>query len=211
MSKVHNEAQHQQRNGRHILLIGHEGHPEVVGTMGQLAADAITLVETVEDVAHLDVPANTPLAYVTQTTLSVDDTAAIIAALRTRFPNIAEPGSEDICYATTNRQEAVKAIAQRCAAMIVLGAPNSSNSNRLVEVALRSGCWDAALVECAEGMDWARFEGCATLGLSAGASAPETLVEEFVNACRTRYDVTIEEVSVREENEHFTLPRALTG
>jgi 4-hydroxy-3-methylbut-2-enyl diphosphate reductase len=141
--------------------------------------------------------------------LSVDDTAEIVEALRAKFPNIAEPVSEDICYATTNRQEAVKAIAERCDAMIVIGAPNSSNSNRLVEVALRSGCQDAALVERASGMDWARFKGCDTLGLTAGASAPETLVEEFVEACRERYDVTIEEISVREENVHFNLPRAL--
>lgn len=210
VSKVHNQAQHQQRSGRHILLIGHAGHPEVVGTMGQLPAGAITLVETEEDVAALDIPENTPLSYVTQTTLSVDDTAAIVAALRKRFPDIAEPGSEDICYATTNRQEAVKAIAQRGEAVIVIGAPNSSNSNRLVEVALRSGCEDAALVERVDGMDWARFERFQTLGLSAGASAPETLVEEFVDACRARYDVTIEEVTVREEDVHFNLPRALT-
>ncbi|MBT3809761.1 MAG: 4-hydroxy-3-methylbut-2-enyl diphosphate reductase [Rhodospirillaceae bacterium] len=209
VSKVHNQAQHQQRAGRHILLIGHEGHPEVIGTMGQLPEGSITLVETVEDVATLDIAQETPLAYVTQTTLSVDDTAAIVDALRAQFPNIAEPGSEDICYATTNRQEAVKAIAGRCEAMIVIGAPNSSNSNRLVEVALRSGCRDAALVERASGMDWARFDGCNTLGLTAGASAPETLVEEFVEACRERYDVTIEEISVREENVHFNLPRAL--
>ncbi|MEP4379944.1 MAG: 4-hydroxy-3-methylbut-2-enyl diphosphate reductase [Alphaproteobacteria bacterium] len=209
VSKVHNQAQHQQRSGRHILLIGHAGHPEVIGTMGQLPDGSMTLVETVEDVATLDIPQETPLAYVTQTTLSVDDTAAIVEALRAKFPNIAEPGSEDICYATTNRQEAVKAIAERCDAMIVIGAPNSSNSNRLVEVALRSGCRDAALVERASGMDWDRFDGCNTLGLTAGASAPETLVEEFVEACRARYDVTIEEISVREENVHFNLPRAL--
>ncbi|MBT4907299.1 MAG: 4-hydroxy-3-methylbut-2-enyl diphosphate reductase [Rhodospirillaceae bacterium] len=209
VSKAHNQAQHQQRTGRHLLLIGHEGHPEVIGTMGQLPDGSMTLVETVEDVATLDIPEETELAYVTQTTLSVDDTAAIVEALRAKFPNIAEPGSEDICYATTNRQEAVKAIAERCDAMIVIGAPNSSNSNRLVEVALRSGCQDAALVERASGMDWDRFDGYNTLGLTAGASAPETLVEEFVEACRTRYDVTIEEISVREENVHFNLPRAL--
>jgi 4-hydroxy-3-methylbut-2-enyl diphosphate reductase len=209
VSKVHNQAQHQQRTGRHLMLIGHEGHPEVIGTMGQLPDGSMTLVETVEDVATLDIPAETELAYVTQTTLSVDDTAAIIEALRVKFPNIAEPGSEDICYATTNRQEAVKAIAERCDAMIVIGAPNSSNSNRLVEVALRSGCQDAALVERASGMDWDRFDGYNTLGLTAGASAPETLVEEFIEACRARYDVTIEEISVREENVHFNLPHAL--
>ncbi|MBO6784311.1 MAG: 4-hydroxy-3-methylbut-2-enyl diphosphate reductase, partial [Alphaproteobacteria bacterium] len=194
-----------------ILLIGHEGHPEVIGTMGQLPEGTMTLIETVEDVEALEFPADTALSYVTQTTLSVDDTAAVIAALRKRFPNIAEPGSEDICYATTNRQEAVKAIAARCEAMIVIGSPNSSNSNRLVEVALRAGCRDAALVDRAEAMDWDRFDGCRTLGLSAGASAPEILVEEFIEACRARYDVTIEEITVREEDVHFNLPRALTA
>jgi 4-hydroxy-3-methylbut-2-enyl diphosphate reductase len=210
VSKVHNQAQHQQRNGKHILLIGHEGHPEVIGTMGQIPADSMTLVETEADVANLDFPADTPLSYVTQTTLSVDDTAAILAALRLRFPDISEPSSEDICYATTNRQEAVKVIAERCDAVIVIGAPNSSNSNRLVEVALRAGCADAALLERAEAMDWARFSDCRTLGLTAGASAPETLVEEFIDACAERFNVTIEPVTLREENIQFNLPRALT-
>ncbi len=210
VSKVHNQAQQQQRNGKHILLIGHEGHPEVIGTMGQIPEDSMTLVETEADVANLDFPADTPLSYVTQTTLSVDDTAAIVAALRLRFPDIAEPGSEDICYATTNRQEAVKVIAERCDAVIVIGAPNSSNSNRLVEVALRAGCADAALLERAEAMDWARFSDCRTLGLTAGASAPETLVEEFIDACAERFNVTIEPVTLREENIQFNLPRALT-
>lgn len=210
VSKVHNQAQHQQRSGKHIFLIGHEGHPEVIGTMGQIPEDSMTLVETEADVANLDFPADTPLSYVTQTTLSVDDTAAIVAALRLRFPDIAEPGSEDICYATTNRQEAVKVIAERCDAVIVIGAPNSSNSNRLVEVALRAGCADAALLERAEAMDWARFSDCRTLGLTAGASAPETLVEEFIDACAERFNVTIEPVTLREENIQFNLPRALT-
>jgi 4-hydroxy-3-methylbut-2-enyl diphosphate reductase len=210
VSKVHNQAQHQQRSGKHIFLIGHEGHPEVIGTMGQIPEDSMTLVETEADVANLDFPADTPLSYVTQTTLSVDDTAAIVAALRLRFPDIAEPGSEDICYATTNRQEAVKVIAERCDALIVIGAPNSSNSNRLVEVALRAGCADAALLERAEAMDWARFSDCRTLGLTAGASAPETLVEEFIDACAERFNVTIEPVTLREENIQFNLPRALT-
>ena len=210
VSKVHNQAQQQQRNGKHILLIGHEGHPEVIGTMGQIPEDSMTLVETEADVANLDFPADTPLSYVTQTTLSVDDTAAIVAALRLRFPDIAEPGSEDICYATTNRQEAVKVIAERCDAVIVIGAPNSSNSNRLVEVALRAGCADAALLERAEAMDWARFSDCRTLGLTAGASAPETLVEEFIDACAERFNVTIEPVTLREETIQFNLPRALT-
>ncbi len=210
VSKVHNQAQHQQRSGKHILLIGHEGHPEVIGTMGQIPEDSMTLVETEADVANLDFPADTPLSYVTQTTLSVDDTAAILAALRLRFPDISEPSSEDICYATTNRQEAVKVIAERCDAVIVIGAPNSSNSNRLVEVALRAGCADAALLERAEAMDWARFSDCRTLGLTAGASAPETLVEEFIDACAERFNVTIEPVTLREENIQFNLPRALT-
>ena len=211
VSKVHNQAQHQQRNGRHILLIGHAGHPEVIGTMGQLPEGTMTLIETEEDVAALDIAPDTPLSYVTQTTLSVDDTAAIIAALRARFPDISEPGSEDICYATTNRQEAVKMIAPRCDAVIVIGAPNSSNSNRLVEVALRAGCADAALVERAGTMDWDRFANCLTLGLTAGASAPEELVEEFIAACGERFDVTIEPVTLREENIQFNLPRALTA
>lgn len=211
VSKVHNQAQHQQRNGRHILLIGHEGHPEVIGTMGQLPDGAMTLIETEEDVATLEFEPDTPLAYVTQTTLSVDDTAAIIKALRARYPDISEPGSEDICYATTNRQEAVKMIAERCDAVIVIGAPNSSNSNRLVEVALRAGCADAALVERAKTMDWNRFANCRTLGLTAGASAPEELVEEFIAACGERFDVTIEPVTLREENIQFNLPRALTA
>ncbi len=211
VSKVHNQAQHQQRNGRHILLIGHAGHPEVIGTMGQLPEGTMTLIETEEDVAALDIAPDTPLSYVTQTTLSMDDTAAIIAALRARFPDISEPGSEDICYATTNRQEAVKMIAPRCDAVIVIGAPNSSNSNRLVEVALRAGCADAALVERAGTMDWDRFANCRTLGLTAGASAPEELVEEFIAACGERFDVTIEPVTLREENIQFNLPRALTA
>jgi 4-hydroxy-3-methylbut-2-enyl diphosphate reductase len=211
VSKVHNQAQHQQRNGRHILLIGHAGHPEVIGTMGQLPEGTMTLIETEEDVAALDIAPDTPLSYVTQTTLSVDDTAAIIAALRARFPDISEPGSEDICYATTNRQEAVKMIAPSCDAVIVIGAPNSSNSNRLVEVALRAGCADAALVERAGTMDWDRFANCRTLGLTAGASAPEELVEEFIAACGERFDVTIEPVTLREENIQFNLPRALTA
>lgn len=211
VSKVHNQAQHQQRNGRHILLIGHAGHPEVIGTMGQLPEGTMTLIETEEDVAALDIAPDTSLSYVTQTTLSMDDTAAIIAALRARFPDISEPGSEDICYATTNRQEAVKMIAPRCDAVIVIGAPNSSNSNRLVEVALRAGCADAALVERAGTMDWDRFANCRTLGLTAGASAPEELVEEFIAACGERFDVTIEPVTLREENIQFNLPRALTA
>jgi len=211
VSKVHNEALHQHKVGRHIILIGHAGHPEVVGTMGQLPAGAISLVESEADVAVLDVADPARLALVTQTTLSVDDTAAIVAALRQRFPDIVAPRAEDICYATTNRQEAVKAIAPRCDAIVVIGAPNSSNSNRLVEVALRAGCRDAFLVERANAVHWSRLDGCTTLGITAGASAPEALVGEFIAACRSRFAVTIEDVSVREENVRFNLPRALVA
>lgn len=211
VSKVHNQAQHQHRMGRRIVLIGHAGHPEVIGTMGQLPDGAIILVEREEDVAGIEVDDPENLAFVTQTTLSVDDTAAIVSALKERFPAIHGPKSEDICYATTNRQDAVKAIAQSCDVMVVIGAPNSSNSNRLVEVAKRAGCPDAFLVERAATMDWARLDNRPVLGLSAGASAPEALVEELIEACRERFDVTIEEVTVREENVHFNLPRALVA
>jgi len=211
VSKVHNEALHQHKAGRQIILIGHDGHPEVVGTMGQLPAGAISLVENEDDVATLDVADPKMLAFVTQTTLSVDDTANIVAALRQRFPDIIAPRSEDICYATTNRQDAVKAIAARCDSIVVIGAPNSSNSNRLVEVALRAGCADAFLVERAASMDWDRLIGCAILGLTAGASAPEELVAEFIAGCRERFTVAIEEISVRQEDVSFNLPRSLVA
>lgn len=211
VSKVHNEATHQHKAGRQIILIGHEGHPEVVGTMGQLPDGAILLVENESDVATLEIPDPDNLALVTQTTLSVDDTANIVATLKARFPNIATPRSEDICYATTNRQDAVKAIAERCDVIVVIGAPNSSNSNRLVEVALRAGCADAFLVEQASSMNWDRLKGQSTLGISAGASAPEGLVDEFIAACRARFEVTIEEISVRQEDVKFNLPRMLVA
>ena len=211
VSKVHNAAQHQAAAGRQIVLIGHAGHPEVIGTMGQLPEGAMLLVETVEDVATLAVADPENLAYATQTTLSVDDTAQIVAALRDRFPAIVGPRQEDICYATTNRQVAVKEIAARCDAIVVIGAPNSSNSNRLVEVAERAGCRVAMLVESAEAMDWSLLDGCASLGISAGASAPETLVEAFLAACRERFDVTMADVPVRPENVRFNLPRALVA
>jgi len=211
VSKVHNEALHQHKAGRHIILIGHDGHPEVVGTMGQLPAGAISLVENEADVAALVVADPGKLALVTQTTLSVDDTANIVAALRQRFPEIVAPRSEDICYATTNRQDAVKAIAGRCDVIVVIGAPNSSNSNRLVEVALRAGCPDAFLVEHTESMNWDRLAGHMTLGISAGASAPEQLVAGFIAACRGRFTVTIEEISVRQEDVSFNLPRSLVA
>lgn len=211
VSKVHNEALHQYQSGNQIILIGHEGHPEVVGTMGQLPAGAITLVENEDDVAALDVPDPGKIALVTQTTLSVDDTANIVAALRQRFPDIVAPRSEDICYATTNRQDAVKEIAGRCDVIVIIGAPNSSNSNRLVEVALRAGCPDAFLVEYTESMNWDRLAAHMTLGISAGASAPEQLVAEFIDACRARFTVAIEEISVRQEDVSFNLPRMLVA
>lgn len=211
VSKVHNEALHQHKAGNQIILIGHDGHPEVVGTMGQLPAGAISLVENEGDVAALEVADPDKLALVTQTTLSVDDTANIVAALRKRFPDIVTPRSEDICYATTNRQDAVKEIAGRCDVIVVIGAPNSSNSNRLVEVALRAGCPDAFLVEHTDSMNWGRLAGHTTLGISAGASAPEQLIAEFIDACRARFTVTIEEISVRQEDVSFNLPRILVA
>ncbi len=211
VSKVHNEALHQHKAGNQIVLIGHAGHPEVVGTIGQLPAGAILLVENEDDVADLEVAEPGKLALVTQTTLSVDDTANIVAALRQRFPEIIEPRSEDICYATTNRQDAVKAIAARCDVIVVIGAPNSSNSNRLVEVSLRAGCPDAFLVERADWMNWDRLAAHMTLGITAGASAPEELVTEFISACRERFTVEIEEISVRQEDVTFNLPHMLVA
>jgi 4-hydroxy-3-methylbut-2-enyl diphosphate reductase len=211
VSKVHNEALHQHKDGRQIILIGHAGHPEVVGTMGQLPAGAILLVENETDVATLDVADPGKLALVTQTTLSVDDTANVVAALRQRFPDIVAPRSEDICYATTNRQDAVKEIAGRSDVIVIIGAPNSSNSNRLVEVARRAGCPDAFLVEHVESMNWNSLAGRTTLGISAGASAPEQLVTEFIDACRARFTVTIEEISIRQEDVSFNLPHTLVA
>jgi 4-hydroxy-3-methylbut-2-enyl diphosphate reductase len=211
VSKVHKEAERHFAQGRKLILIGHAGHPEVIGTMGQLPQGAVTLVETVADVAALavDDPAN--LAWCSQTTLSVDDTAQIVAALKSRFPAIEGPHKEDICYATTNRQEAVRVIAPRADALLVIGAPNSSNSNRLVEVAAAHGCPKAALVQRAGDIDWAWVEGVRTLGLTAGASAPEVLVDEVIAALRERYDVTVEEVVTKKENVAFNVPRSLAA
>jgi 4-hydroxy-3-methylbut-2-enyl diphosphate reductase len=209
VSKVHREAERHFVEGRQIVLIGHAGHPEVIGTMGQLPDGAVLLIETIEEVAKLTVRDPAHLAYVTQTTLSVDDTAAIVEALKTRFPQIAGPRKEDICYATTNRQSAVKTIAERCDAMLVIGAPNSSNSRRLVEVAQRMGCAKALLVQRAADIDWAALKDVRTLGITAGASAPEVLVDEVIAACAERYEVTREEIAVTTENVHFKLPRAL--
>jgi 4-hydroxy-3-methylbut-2-enyl diphosphate reductase len=209
VSKVHREAERHHREGRRIVLIGHAGHPEVIGTMGQLPSGAVLLIETVADVATLQVINDEPLAYITQTTLSVDDTAGIIAALKQRFPQIEGPKKEDICYATTNRQVAVKAIAAHCEAVLVIGAPNSSNSLRLVEVARREGCRTALLVQRAADIDWAALEGVASVGITAGASAPELLVEEVIAAFRQRYTVTVREIETATESVQFKLPVTL--
>lgn len=208
VSKVHRQAERQIEAGRHILFIGHEGHPEVIGTMGQVEPGSITLVETVDDVPKLNFPDGTPLAFLTQTTLSVDDTAEIVAALQARFPQIVAPKAEDICYATSNRQAAVKSIAPQCQLVLVIGAPNSSNSVRLVEVAERCGA-RAFLVQRATEIDPAWFDGVETMGLTAGASAPETLVNEVVDRIAELRNVTVEQVVSAEENMVFKLPRQL--
>lgn len=211
VSKVHREAERHHKSGRQIILIGHRGHPEVIGTMGQLPPGAVILVETVDDVRALRVDDENNLAWCSQTTLSVDDTAEIVAVLQSRFPAIEGPHKEDICYATTNRQAAVKDIAARCDVLLVIGAPNSSNSNRLAEVAQKSGCPRAALIQRADDIDWSLFDGVRTLGLTAGASAPEVLVEEVIEACRARFDVAVEIVTTREENVVFNVPRVLVA
>ena len=211
VSKVHREVERHWRQGRRIVLIGHAGHPEVVGTTGQLPEGAVLLVETVADVDRLTVDPGVSLAYATQTTLSVDDTAAIVKALHRRFPAIHGPKTEDICYATTNRQEAVKAIAARCDALFVVGAPNSSNSLRLVEVAVGAGCPAAGLIQSVAEIDWSWLDGVERLGITAGASAPEVLVQEIVDACAQRFDLTIENGSIIEEDVVFKLPRVLVA
>ena len=211
VSKVHREAEHHFARGRHILLIGHEGHPEVIGTMGQLPEGAVTLVEDEEHARVVTVPADRPLAFITQTTLSVDDTAGIVAALQDRFPEISSPAKEDICYATTNRQAAVKAIAPRVQLMIVVGAPNSSNSLRLVEVAERAGCPKAVMVQRGRDLDLGLVDGVSSIGVTAGASAPEVLVEEVLARLRERFTLANEEVVVAEERITFKLPAALHG
>lgn len=210
VTKVHREAERHHAAGRHILLIGHEGHPEVVGTMGQLPPGAVTLVEDAEAARAVAPPAGVPLAWTSQTTLSVDDTAGIVAILAARFPGLAGPAKEDICYATSNRQAAVKAIVARGAeAVIVVGAPNSSNSVRLAEVAERAGARLALLVQRGADLDLALLDGCRAVGLTAGASAPESLVQELVATLGTRFAVTVEEVRVAEERIEFRLPPAL--
>jgi 4-hydroxy-3-methylbut-2-enyl diphosphate reductase len=207
VSKVHVEAQRHHGEGHHIVLIGHKGHPEVVGTMGQLPEGAISLVETVADAEAFTPAGAGQLAFVTQTTLSVDDTIEIVNVLKRRFPNIAGPHKEDICYATTNRQEAVKRVAPNVDAMIVVGSRNSSNSLRLVEVAERAGCKEAMLVDRASEIDWSRFEGIRSLGISAGASAPETLVDEVVEAFAQRFDIKVSASGAQRESIVFNLPR----
>jgi 4-hydroxy-3-methylbut-2-enyl diphosphate reductase len=212
VSKIHREAERANAAGQHVILIGHAGHPEVIGTLGQLPEGAVTLIETPDDVAGLPLPADedgTGLAFVTQTTLSVDDTSAVIDRLKQRFPAISEPKAGDICYATTNRQEAVKTIAPGCEGFLVVGAPNSSNSNRLVDVARKSGASKAYLVQ--RGTDIAALDlaGVSALGLTAGASAPEVLVDEILDALRERFTVTVNIEVVREESVVFNLPREL--
>ncbi len=209
VSKVHIEAARHHEAGLQIVMIGHAGHPETIGTMGQLPEGEVVLVETVADVAALTVRDPLKLAFVTQTTLSIDDTADVVAALKTRFPAIIGPHKEDICYATTNRQEAVKAMAVKADAMLVVGAPNSSNSKRLVEVGAKMGCNYAQLVQRATDIDWRALEGITSLGLTAGASAPELLVNEVIDAVRARYDVTVEQVETAVENVEFKVPRIL--
>ena len=209
VSKVHVEAQRHADAGLQMIMIGHNGHPETVGTMGQLPDGEVLLVETVEDVAQVAVRNPEKLAFVTQTTLSVDDTKDVIAALESRFPAIIGPHKEDICYATTNRQEAVKEVAPISDALLVVGAPNSSNSRRLVEVATRAGCDYAQLVQRATEIDWRALEGISTIAVTAGASAPEILVDEVIDAFRDHFDVTVELVETTVENIEFKVPRVL--
>ena len=207
VSKVHIEAARHFENGLQIVMIGHAGHPETIGTMGQLPEGAVLLVETAEDVATLQVDNPDRLAFITQTTLSVDDTAGVIDALRARFPAIEGPHKEDICYATTNRQAAVKAVAPKIDALLVIGAPNSSNSKRLVEVGRQAGCSYAQLVQRATDIDWRALAGARAVGLTAGASAPELLVDEVVAAFRARHDLTVELVETAVERVEFKVPR----
>jgi 4-hydroxy-3-methylbut-2-enyl diphosphate reductase len=210
VSKVHVEAERHHAAGRHILLIGHAGHPEVIGTMGQLPEGSISLIETEADAESFDRPNDQPLAYATQTTLSVDDTAGILTALKRRFPELPDPHKEDICYATTNRQEAVKALGEGCELVLVIGSKNSSNSARLVEVAMRAGARDARLLDDASQVDWSWFDGVRTVGVTAGASAPEPLITALVDAIGQRFEATITEDAGARETVTFKLPRLLT-
>lgn len=209
VSKVHIEAERHHRNGLQMVMIGHAGHPETIGTMGQLPAGEVLLVETADDVANLAPRDADKLAYITQTTLSVDDTAGIVAALQARFPAIVGPHKEDICYATTNRQHAVKSIAPKIDALLVIGAPNSSNSKRLVEVGRSSGCAYSQLVQRAEDIDWRALEGSRAVGITAGASAPEVLVREVIDSFSDRYITQVELVETAQESVEFKVPRVL--
>ncbi len=209
VSKVHKQAMRHQRLGRHVVLIGHAGHPEVIGTMGQLPEGSVSLVETVEDADRYVPPDPDNLGFVTQTTLSVDDTAGVIKRLHERFPNLTAPAADSICYATTNRQEAVKQAAPGCDLFLIVGAPNSSNSKRLVEVALKAGATRSVLVQRAAEIDWETIGDIRTIGLSAGASAPEVIVNEIIEAFRARYDAKVELADTVEENEHFLVNREL--
>ena len=209
VSKVHIEAERHHAAGLQMVMIGHEGHPETIGTMGQLPAGEVLLVETVEDVAKIQPRDPEKLAFITQTTLSIDDTADIVAALHAKFPAVVGPHKEDICYATTNRQVAVKEIAPKVDGLLVVGAPNSSNSKRLVEVASNAGCTYAQLVQRASEIDWRSLEGVRSIGITAGASAPELLVKEVISSFRERFDVSVELVETAKENVNFKVPRIL--
>lgn len=209
VSKVHKQALRHVRKGRHVLLVGHAGHPEVVGTIGQLPPATVSLIETIADAEAFSLPAERPLGFVTQTTLSVDDTAAIIDRLKLRFPDLAEPAAESICYATTNRQEAVKRAARNADHFLIVGAPNSSNSRRLVEVALKAGAKSAALVQNPSEIPWESLERCTLVGLSAGASAPEIVVEQIIEAIRARFTLRLELAETARETELFPVMREL--
>jgi 4-hydroxy-3-methylbut-2-enyl diphosphate reductase len=209
VTKVHNEAERHHKMGLTIILIGHAGHPEVIGTMGQLPAGSVYLVETVADVEELEVPDPTKLAHCSQTTLSVDDTSEVVEALRRKFPLIIGPNKEDICYATTNRQMAVKEIAPKSDAVLVIGSPNSSNSNRLVEVAKAYGCSNAHLVQDDQDIPWQSLNDVRVLGLTAGASAPDILIENVISALKKVFEVQVEEVVLTQENVVFNIPRIL--
>ncbi len=211
VSKVHREAEHNYKNNHHVILIGHKGHPEVIGTMGQIPDGAISLVETIADVEKLDFNSNKNLSYVTQTTLSLSETKDIIAALKAKFPKLKNPKKEDICYATTNRQKAVKAISEKTDLIFIIGAPNSSNSKRLVDVAGENKTTKACLIQRASDIDWQMLDDIEVLGVSAGASAPEILVEEVIEACREHFDVTLDVIITAVEDIEFKLPRILTA
>ena len=209
VSKVHREAENMHKNGYHIILIGHKGHPEVIGTMGQIPVDGITLVETIEDVEKIVFKKDEKLAFITQTTLSVDDTKEIIECLKKKFPQINEPKKEDICYATTNRQAAVKKIAKLCDMFFVIGSRNSSNSKRLVEVASKAGCNQSELIHSESEIPLDKIGKCKTIGISSGASAPEIIVQDFIGKIKEKYEVQIEEVEIVKENVFFKIPGML--